>query len=168
MGDAWLQVIGHEAHCNREKSFFSACGNCHCSWLRSDLLHAAALLWASPREIVSSACYGYIMAMSVGAVSIPGQSLQVSVPEPWIDSLLPGVRTELEHIQAKNAWLQSGKQQIDGMISDRAAEGFLQIALYCGICFWQNLPSRHRGESHQFVASQVRLCMSMKVFSASL
>jgi len=23
---------------------------------------------------------------------------------------------------------------------DRAAEGFLQTALYCGICFWQNLP----------------------------
>ena len=73
---------------------------------------------------------------------LPDKSLQVSVPEPWIDSLLPGVRTVLEQVQARNARLQSGKRQADDTISDRAAEGFLQTALYCGICFWQNLPFR--------------------------
>ncbi len=75
-------------------------------------------------------------------VSLPHQSLQVSVPEPWIDSLLPGVRTVLEEVQARNARLQSGKRQAEDQVSDRAAEGFLQTALYCGICFWQNLPFR--------------------------
>ncbi len=73
---------------------------------------------------------------------LPDKSLQVSVPEPWIDSLLPGVRTVLEEVHARNARLQSGKRQADDKVSDRAAEGFLQTALYCGICFWQNLPFR--------------------------
>jgi len=75
-------------------------------------------------------------------VLLPQQSLQISVPEPWIDSLLPGVRTVLGEVQARNARLQSGKPQADDKVSDRAAEGFLQTALYCGICFWQNLPFR--------------------------
>ena len=44
------------------------------------------------------------------ALFLPGQSLQVSVPEPWIDSLLPGVRNELEHIQAKLGMLGSGQE----------------------------------------------------------
>jgi len=66
----------------------------------------------------------------------------VLVPESWIDSLLPGVRTLLEEVQARNARLQSGKRQADDKVSDRAAEGFLQTALYSGICFWQNLPFR--------------------------
>jgi len=52
-----------------EKPSFSACCVCHCCWLGSDLLHEAALLWASPREIVSSACYSYVMAVPVCAVS---------------------------------------------------------------------------------------------------
>jgi len=44
-------------------------------------------------------------------VLLPQQSLQRSVPEPWIDSLLPGVRTVLGEVQARNARLQSGKPQ---------------------------------------------------------
>ena len=52
---------------------------------------------------------------------LPEKSLQVSVPEPWIDSLLPGVRTVLEAVQARNARLQSGKRQADDKVSDRAA-----------------------------------------------
>ncbi|DBB15867.1 TPA: hypothetical protein ACH3X3_004057 [Trebouxia sp. C0006] len=66
----------------------------------------------------------------------------ISVPDAWIDSLLPGVRNVLGEVQARNTRLQSGKPQADDKVSDRAAEGFLQTALYCGICFWQNLPFR--------------------------
>lgn len=124
-----------------KKSSFSAGCVCHCCWLGSDLLHEAALLWASPGEIVSSACYSYIMAMSVCAV-LPDKSVQISVPDAWIDSLLPGVRNVLGEVQARNARLQSGKPQADDKVSDRPVEGFLQTALYCGICFWQNLPFR--------------------------
>jgi len=47
---------------------------------------------------------------------LPEKSLQVSVPEPWIDSLLPGVRTLLEEVQARNARLQSGKRQADDKV----------------------------------------------------
>ncbi|DBB08668.1 TPA: hypothetical protein ACH3X3_008204 [Trebouxia sp. C0006] len=74
----------------------------------------------------------------------------ISVPDAWIDSLLPGVRNVLGEVQARNARLQSGKPQADDKVSDRAAEGFLQTALYCGICFWQNLPFRTQryGLSH--------------------
>ncbi len=81
------------------------------------------------------------MAMSVCAV-LPDKSVQISVLDAWIDSLLPGVRKLLGEVQARNARLQSGKPQADDKVSDRAAEGFLQTALYCGICFWQNLPFR--------------------------
>ncbi|DBA78017.1 TPA: hypothetical protein ACH3X1_009109, partial [Trebouxia sp. C0004] len=59
----------------------------------------------------------------------------VSVPESWIDSLLPGVSTVLGEVQARNARLQSGKRQADDAISDRAAEGFLQTALLCTAAF---------------------------------
>ncbi|DBA98662.1 TPA: hypothetical protein ACH3X1_014442 [Trebouxia sp. C0004] len=38
--------------------------------------------------------------------------------------------------------MHSGKRQADDLISDKAAEGFLQTVLYSGICFWQNLPFR--------------------------
>ena len=64
------------------------------------------------------------------------------MPERWIDSLFPGVRKALDAVRARNARLQSGKQQADDRVSDRAAEGFLQAVLYSGICFWQNLPFR--------------------------
>ena len=67
-------------------------------------------------------------------------ALQVTVPPDWIDAIFPGVRRLLEIVQARNARLQSGKGQADDLISDRAAEGFLQTVLYSGICFWQNLP----------------------------
>ncbi|DBB00556.1 TPA: hypothetical protein ACH3X3_002255 [Trebouxia sp. C0006] len=70
---------------------------------------------------------------------ITGRAL-ISVLDAWIDSFLPGVRKLLGEVQARNARLQSRKPQADDKVSDRAAEGFLQTALYCGICFWQNLP----------------------------
>ena len=66
--------------------------------------------------------------------------LQVTVPPEWIDAIFPGVRKLLEMVQTRNARMQSGKAQADDLISDRAAEGFLQTVLYSGICFWQNLP----------------------------
>jgi hypothetical protein len=69
-------------------------------------------------------------------------SFQVSVPEEWIDALFPEVRRILEQVQARNARMQSGKRQLDDRLSDRAAEGFLKVVLYSGICFWQNLPFR--------------------------
>ena len=78
-------------------------------------------------------CPQLAIAMSWQCQSVlflPDKSLQVSVPEPWIDSLLPGVRIVLEQVQARNAWVQSGKRRADDTISDRAAEGFLYIALY--------------------------------------
>ena len=69
--------------------------------------------------------------------------MQVSVPEKWIDSLFPGVRRVLELMKARNSRLQTGaKRHADDKVSDRAAEGFLQTALYTGIAFWQNLPFR--------------------------
>ncbi|KAL3136557.1 hypothetical protein ABBQ38_005804 [Trebouxia sp. C0009 RCD-2024] len=68
--------------------------------------------------------------------------LLVTVPPEWIDAIFPGVRRLLEMVQARNARMQSGKGQADDLISDRAAEGFLQTVLYSGICFWQNLPFR--------------------------
>ncbi|DBA83106.1 TPA: hypothetical protein ACH3X2_006634 [Trebouxia sp. C0005] len=64
----------------------------------------------------------------------------VTVPPEWIDAIFPGVRKLLEMVQTRNARMQSGKAQADDLISDRAAEGFLQTVLYSGICFWQNLP----------------------------
>ena len=71
-------------------------------------------------------------------------TLQVTVPPEWIDAIIPRVRTLLEKVQARNARMQSGKGQADDLISDRAAEGFLQTILYSGICFWQNLPFRNQ------------------------
>ena len=64
--------------------------------------------------------------------------LQVTVPPEWIDAMFPGVRRLLEIVQERNARMQSGKGQADDLISDRAAEGFLQTVVYSGICFWQN------------------------------
>ncbi len=70
-------------------------------------------------------------------------AVQVSVPEAWIDSLFPGVRRVLELVKARNSRLQAGrKRHADDKVSDKAAEGFLQTALYTGIAFWQNLPFR--------------------------
>ncbi len=136
-------------HCSRdpatsllgEKSSFSACCLCHRCWVGSDLLHEAALLWACTGEIVLQLAIALLWQCQF-VLLLPQQSLQVLVPESWIDSLLPGVRTLLEEVQARNARLQSGKRQADDKVSDRAAEGFLQTALYSGICFWQNLPFR--------------------------
>lgn len=69
--------------------------------------------------------------------------VQVSVPEEWIDRLLPGVRRVNELVKARNSRLQTGgKQHADDRVLDRAAEGFLQTALYTGVAFWQNLPFR--------------------------
>jgi len=68
--------------------------------------------------------------------------LQVTVPPEWIDAIFPGVRRLLEIVQARNVRMQSGKGQADDLISDRAAEGYMQTVLYSGICFWQNLPFR--------------------------
>jgi len=68
--------------------------------------------------------------------------LQVTVPSEWIDAVFPGVREILERVQARNDRMQAGKRQADDLISDKAAEGFLQTVLYSGICFWQNLPFR--------------------------
>ena len=68
--------------------------------------------------------------------------MQVTVPPDWINAIFPGVKRLLEKVQARNARIQSGKGQADDLISDRAAEGFLQTVLYTGICFWQNLPFR--------------------------
>ena len=56
--------------------------------------------------------------------------------------ILPGLKRLLETVQERNARMQSGKGQADDLISDKAAEGFLQTVLYSGICFWQNLPFR--------------------------
>ena len=69
-------------------------------------------------------------------------TLQVTVPPEWIDAIFPGVRQLLQRVQARNARMQSGKGQADDLMSDKAAEGFLQTVLYSGICFWQNLPFR--------------------------
>ncbi len=68
--------------------------------------------------------------------------LQVPVPPEWVDAIFPKVRALLDTVQARNARMQSGKRQADDLISDKAAEGFLQTVLYSGICFWQNLPFR--------------------------
>ncbi len=68
--------------------------------------------------------------------------LQVPVPAGWVDAIFPRVRALLDTVQARNARMQSGKCQADDLISDKAAEGFLQTVLYSGICFWQNLPFR--------------------------
>ncbi|KAL0043183.1 hypothetical protein WJX82_000465 [Trebouxia sp. C0006] len=38
--------------------------------------------------------------------------------------------------------LTGGKRHTDDRVSDRAAEGFLQTALYTGVAFWQHLPFR--------------------------
>ncbi len=70
-------------------------------------------------------------------------AVQVSVPDKWIDSLLPGVKRVFELVKARNSRLQTGgKRHADDKVSDRAAEGFLQTALYTGVAFWQNLPFR--------------------------
>ncbi len=68
--------------------------------------------------------------------------LQVPVPPEWVDAIFPRVRALLDTVQARNARMQSGKRQADDLISDKAAEGFLQTVLYSGICFWQDLPFR--------------------------
>ncbi len=68
--------------------------------------------------------------------------LQVPVPPEWVDVIFPRVRALLDTVQARNARMQSGRRQADDLISDKAAEGFLQTVLYSGICFWQNLPFR--------------------------
>ncbi len=70
------------------------------------------------------------------------QMLQVPVPPEWVDAIFPRVRALLDTVQARNARMQSGKRQADDLMSDKAAEGFLQTVLYSGICFWQNLPFR--------------------------
>ena len=68
--------------------------------------------------------------------------MQVTMPSEWIDAIFPGVRNLLEIVQARNARMQSGKGQFNDLVSDKAAEGFLQTVMYSGICFWQNLPFR--------------------------
>lgn len=68
--------------------------------------------------------------------------LQVPVPAEWVDAICPRVRALLDTVQERNARMQSGKRQADDLMSDKAAEGFLQTVLYSGICFWQNLPFR--------------------------
>ncbi len=68
--------------------------------------------------------------------------MQVTVPSEWIDAIFPGVRNLLEIVQARNARMQSGKGQFNDLVSDKAAEGFLQTVMYSRICFWQNLPFR--------------------------
>ena len=59
----------------------------------------------------------------------------VTVPPAWIEAIFPGVKRLLEIVQARNARIQAGKGQADDLISDKAVEGFLQTALYSGICF---------------------------------
>ncbi len=64
------------------------------------------------------------------------------MPPEWIVAIFPGVNRLLETVQARNARVQSGKQSAKDLISDKAAEGFLQTVLYCGVCFWQKIPFR--------------------------
>ena len=80
--------------------------------------------------------------MQLAAFQKAWLTLQVTVPPEWIDAIFPGVRQLLQRVQARNARMQSGKGQADDLMSDKAAEGFLQTVLYSGICFWQNLPFR--------------------------
>ncbi len=43
---------------------------------------------------------------------------EVSVPQEWIHSLVPGIRTVLESVQARNVCLQSGKHLADDRVLD--------------------------------------------------
>ena len=56
------------------------------------------------------------------------QMLQVPVPAEWVDAIFPKVRALLDTVQERNARMQSGKRQADDLMSDKAAEGFLQTA----------------------------------------
>ncbi|DBA77425.1 TPA: hypothetical protein ACH3X1_009257 [Trebouxia sp. C0004] len=69
-------------------------------------------------------------------------ALYVPAPAEWVDAIFPRVRALLDTVQERNARMQTGKRQADDLMSDKAAEGFLQTVLYSGICFWQNLPFR--------------------------
>ena len=73
-----------------------------------------------------------------GEYSNTWQMLQVPVPAEWVDAIFPRVRALLDTVHARNARMQSGKRQADDLMSDKAAEGFLQTVLYSGICYWQN------------------------------
>ncbi len=61
--------------------------------------------------------------------------LQVPVPAEWVDAIFLRVRARLDTVQARSVRMQSGKRQADDLISDKAAEVFLQTVLYSGICF---------------------------------
>ncbi len=61
--------------------------------------------------------------------------LQVPVPAEWVDAIFLRVRALLDTVQARSVRMQSGKRQADDLISDKAAEVFLQAVLYSGICF---------------------------------
>ena len=54
---------------------------------------------------------------------------QVSVPQEWIHSLFPGVRTVLESVQARNACLQSGKHLADDRVLDVLAHLLDRVAV---------------------------------------
>ena len=84
--------------------------------------------------------------------------MQVPVPAEWVDTIFLRVRALLDTVQARNVRMQqarnvrmrqarnvrmqqarnvsmqSGKCQADDLISDKAAEGFLQTVLYNGVC----------------------------------
>ncbi len=92
--------------------------------------------------VLTSTCWRKQILQPTTSVRRQWLILQVTVPPEWIDAIFPGVRRLLETVQARNARMQSGKRQANDLISDKAAEGFLQTVLYSGICFWQNLPFR--------------------------
>ena len=157
--------LGSSLH--REKPSSNITSLCFCQWLGTIQLHETPLPWQGFGEnnCIPFACRHSTSSNKPGAnqglrncglwhlpdrqpilqLAAPQKmwlTLQVTVPSEWIDAIFPGVRQLFQRVQARNARMQSGKRQAEDLMSDKAAEGFLQIVLYSGICFWENLPFR--------------------------
>ncbi|KAH7624538.1 hypothetical protein NADE_003892 [Nannochloris sp. 'desiccata'] len=74
---------------------------------------------------------------------------EVHVPDAWVDTVMPGVRHALKKLLEQYQGLKCHEKEI-------GAETFLQILLYLGTVFWQNLPLKCRRYQDRYTLVHLR------------
>ncbi|KAH7623899.1 hypothetical protein NADE_008713 [Nannochloris sp. 'desiccata'] len=74
---------------------------------------------------------------------------EVHVPDAWVDEVMPGVRDALKVLLEQHQGLKCHEKEI-------GEETFLQMLLYLGMVFWQNLPLKYHRYKDSYTLARLK------------
>ncbi|KAG7670716.1 hypothetical protein KSW81_004151 [Nannochloris sp. 'desiccata'] len=74
---------------------------------------------------------------------------EVQVPEAWVDAVTPGMRDALKVLLKQHEGMKCHEKEI-------GAETFLQLLLYLGMVFWQNLPLKYHRYKDRYTLAYLK------------